>query len=204
MLRFFHFIDINQAMTKPKKKKTKIYNIIGLVVIALIIIPQTRTPIQVMLHKGLSYINNSTLIDKEDQKNVSDLSWKLISDTNESLDLKTTHGKVVFVNFWATWCPPCIAEMPSLQELYNDYNDKVIFLFVTNDDFDTVNKFKLKKEFNFEVFQPISDPPETLRTSSIPRTFIINKSGAIVVDESGAINWNSENVRKQLDNLLSE
>lgn len=191
-------------MTKPNTNKARIYNSIGIVVIALFIIPQTRAPLQVWLHKGLSYINKSSLIDKEDQKDVSDISWKLLADTNRSIDLKSMQGEVVFVNFWATWCPPCIAEMPSIQALYDDYKDKVVFLFVTNDDFETVNKFKLKKEFNFEVFQPISEPPEVLSTSSIPRTFIINKSGAIVVDESGAINWNSDRVRKQLDDLLLE
>ncbi len=176
----------------------------AIVAIALFIIPQTRTPIQVLLHKGLSYINGSSLIDKEDQENVANVSWELLSETNEHFDLKDTKGKVVLINFWATWCPPCIAEMPSLQELYNDYNDKVIFLFVTNEDFETVNTFKLKKAFNFDVYQPISAPPEVLTTRSIPKTFIIDKRGAIVVEESGAVNWNSETVRNQLDDLISE
>ncbi|WP_179339424.1 TlpA family protein disulfide reductase [Winogradskyella ludwigii] len=191
-------------MTEPKKNKAKFYNIMAIVAIALFIIPQTRTPIQVLLHKGLSYINGSSLIDKEDQENVANVSWELLSETNEHFDLKDTKGKVVLINFWATWCPPCIAEMPSLQELYNDYNDKVIFLFVTNEDFETVNTFKLKKAFNFDVYQPISAPPEVLTTRSIPKTFIIDKRGAIVVEESGAVNWNSETVRNQLDDLISE
>ena len=191
-------------MTEPKKNKAKFYNIMAIVAIALFIIPQTRTPIQVLLHKGLSYINGSSLIDKEDQENVANVSWELLSETNEHFDLKDTNGKVVLINFWATWCPPCIAEMPSLQELYNDYNDKVIFLFVTNEDFETVNTFKLKKAFNFDVYQPISAPPEVLTTRSIPKTFIIDKRGAIVVEESGAVNWNSETVRNQLDDLISE
>lgn len=191
-------------MTEPKKNKAKFYNIMAIVAIALFIIPQTRTPIQVLLHKGLSYINGSSLIDKEDQENVANVSWELLSETNEHFDLKDANGKVVLINFWATWCPPCIAEMPSLQELYNDYNDKVIFLFVTNEDFETVNKFKLKKAFNFDVYQPLSAPPEVLTTRSIPKTFIIDKHGAIVVEESGAVNWNSETVRNQLDDLISE
>ena len=191
-------------MTEPKKNKAKFYNIMAIVAIALFIIPQTRTPIQVLLHKGLSYINGSSLIDKEDQENVANVSWELLSETNEHFDLKDANGKVVLINFWATWCPPCIAEMPSLQELYNDYNDKVIFLFVTNEDFETVNKFKLKKAFNFDVYQPLSAPPEVLTTRSIPKTFIIDKRGAIVVEESGAVNWNSETVRNQLDDLISE
>ena len=94
--------------------------------------------------------------------------------------------------------------MPSLQALYNDYNDKVVFLFVTSDNFKTVEQFKTKKGFDFLVFNPLNEIPDELKTGSIPRTFVINKQGEIVVDESGAIDWNSETVRNQLDNLLSE
>ena len=143
-------------MTKLKNKKSRIYNIIGVVIIALLIIPQTREPLQVLLHKGLSYINQSTVIDKNERISVSYSNWKLQSDNNTTLNFNTTKGKVVFVNFWATWCPPCIAEMPSLQALYNDYKDKVVFLFVTSDNFKTVEEFKTKKDsilksFNQEV-----------------------------------------------------
>ena len=65
-------------------------------------------------------------------------------------------------------------------------------------------KFKAKKEFNFEVFKPINEVQEVLTTTSIPKTFIINKYGDIVIDESGAIDWNSKTVRRQLDLLIAE
>ncbi|MDP5082326.1 MAG: TlpA family protein disulfide reductase, partial [Winogradskyella sp.] len=120
------------------KGKLTIRNIIFLVIITILIIPQTRQPIQVLFHKGLSYINQSSLIDSSERNVVSYSTWKLISDENDTIDFENTKGKVVFINFWATWCPPCIAEMPSLQALYQDYNDKVIFLFITSDDFETV------------------------------------------------------------------
>ncbi|GAB4162807.1 MAG: hypothetical protein Tsb0033_22210 [Winogradskyella sp.] len=120
------------------------------------------------------------------------------------IDFKSTQGKVVFINFWATWCPPCIAEMPSINSLYNDYKDKVVFLLITNDDFKKIELFKDKNNFNFEVLHPFNEIPKELSTNSIPRTFILNKRGEIVVDESGAVNWNSENVRQQINELLLE
>ncbi|WP_296386935.1 TlpA disulfide reductase family protein [Winogradskyella sp.] len=186
------------------KGKITTRNIVFLILIAVFIIPQTRQALQVVLHKGLSYINKSSIIDKEDRSAVAYINWELQSDANTTISFKETEGKVVFINFWATWCPPCIAEMPSLQALYEDYNDKVVFLFVTNDDFKTVEQFKTKKEFDFLVYNTLNEIPDELKTGSIPRTFIINKKGEIVVDESGAINWNSESVRSQLDRLLSE
>jgi thiol-disulfide isomerase/thioredoxin len=186
------------------KGKLILRNIIFMAVIALLIIPKTRHNIQIGLHKVLSYINQSSLIDKEDRLVITTSNWKLMSDTNTTLDFEATQGKVVFINFWATWCPPCIAEMPSLQSLYDDYNDDVVFLFVTSDDFEKVNKFKVKNEFNFKTYKPLNKGPEALATSSIPRTFVINKNGEIVIDESGALDWNSEKVRKQLDRLIAE
>jgi thiol-disulfide isomerase/thioredoxin len=186
-----------------KGKLTK-RNIIFLVVIALFIIPQTRQIIQIALHKGLSYINQSSVIEKDDRVAVSYTNWQLKSDTNTFLNFADAEGKVVLINFWATWCPPCIAEMPSLQALYDDYDDKVVFLFVTNDNLETVKQFKAKKDFDFLVYNPVNAIPKELQTRSIPRTFIINKNGEIVVDESGALDWNSKTVRGQLDQLLSE
>ena len=186
-----------------KNKLTK-RNIIFLVVITILIIPKTRLPLQVLLHKGLSYLNQSSLIDKDERLMVSYSDWKLKSEVNTLLYFEDTKGKVVFINFWATWCPPCIAEMPDLQGLYTDYKDKVVFLFVTSDNFETIEKFKVKKGYNFKTYQPLNDVPKALTTRSIPRTFVINKNGEIVIDESGAIDWNSEKVRGQLDQLLSE
>ena len=186
------------------KGKFSKHNIIFLVIIALLIIPKSRQQFQVLLHKGLSYINQSTVIDKGERLEVSYDNWKLKSDVNTTLDFEDTKGKVVFINFWATWCPPCIAEMPNLQKLYTDYNDKVVFLFITSDNFEITERFKIKKGFDFDVYNPLNGVPEALSFRTIPRTFVINKDGEIVIDEASAINWNSEKVRGQLDQLLAE
>lgn len=186
------------------KLKISKRNLIFLAIIVLLLIPQIRNPIQVLLHKGLSFFNNSNIIAINKRQALSNFNWQLQSNKDYKLNFKDTKGKVVFVNFWATWCPPCIAEMPSIQALYKDYKNDVVFLFVTNDAFKTVEKFKTKNNFTFEVFNPISSVPNKLETQSIPRTFIINKKGEIVIDKSGALNWNSIKVRNQLDILLKE
>ncbi|MBU2928346.1 TlpA family protein disulfide reductase [Winogradskyella psychrotolerans] len=187
-----------------KRKKISTSNIIFIVVIILFIVPQTRLFFQVWIHKGVSLINQSSVIDEADRTSVSYTNWQLKSDADTSLNFNETKGKVVLINFWATWCPPCIAEMPSLQDLYTDYGDKAVFLFVTHDDFEKVEQFKSKNQFTFEVFNALTPPPSELSVHTIPRTFIINKNGDIVVDESGSVNWNSDKVRGQLDQLLSE
>ena len=186
-----------------KSKLTK-QNIFFVIIIALILIPQTRHPIQIALHKGLSYFNQSTIIDREERQALSFQNWQLVSDTGKNLNLQDLKGKVIFINFWATWCPPCIVEMPSLQELYDAYNKDVAFLYITSDEWETVQKFKEKNNYSFVVYNPKTKIPEELMTKSIPRTFIINKSGEVVVDEKGAVDWFSEKVKQQIDDLLQE
>ncbi len=187
-----------------KLKKLSKSNIIFIILIVLLLIPQVRRQIQITLHKGLSYLNQSTFIEADERKSLENPNWQLQSDANTLLNFKETKGKVVFLNFWATWCPPCIAEMPSIQKLYTDYNGKVVFLLVTNEDLERVEKFKTKNNYSFEIFRPLNEVPSELKTHSIPRTFIINKKDEIIVNESGAVDWNSEKVRRQLDQLLSE
>ncbi len=176
-------------------------NLIFLAIIAILIIPQTRQPIQILLHKGLALFSPS-VVDKEDRMKLTNYDWKLIDEHGKPFDFNDAKGDVVIVNFWATWCPPCIAEMPSLDKLYKDYKDDVVFLLVSDEEQEVISKFKEKNDYDFLVYGSVSPSPELLETSSIPRTFVIDRKGNIVIDKSGAADWNSKSVRNLLDSLL--
>ncbi|MCB0463356.1 MAG: TlpA disulfide reductase family protein [Flavobacteriaceae bacterium] len=184
-----------------KFKKLKKSDVIFLVIIALLIIPQTRQPIQIALHSVLSQFGPS-VIEKEHQKKVSYASWKLRDLEGNELNYQDTKGKVVFVNLWATWCPPCIAEFQNIQYLYDDYGNDVLFLLVSDESQNTIQKFLDKKGYDIPIFNPLNNYPDDFNPRSIPRTYIIDKEGHIVVDKKGAANWNSDTVRKLLDELL--
>ena len=81
-----------------KNKLTK-RNILFVSVIALLLIPKTRQQIQIVLHKGLSFINQSTMIEKANRRKITYQNWRLISDTGDQLNLLDLKGKVVFINF---------------------------------------------------------------------------------------------------------
>ncbi|APY00599.1 thiol-disulfide isomerase/thioredoxin [Lacinutrix venerupis] len=185
------------------KRNISIKNIFFLILIALLIIPQTRQQIQIALHTMIAKINPS--LEKEDAvAKISSYNWKLKDLEGNSVDLNQVKGKVVFVNMWATWCPPCIAEMPSIQKLYNDYKDKIEFVLVSNEKQATIKSFLEKKNYNFNTFIPQTQIPQTFNVKSIPRTFLIDKEGNIIIDESGAANWNSQMVRNTIDKLLKD
>jgi len=130
--------------------------------------------------------------------------WKLTDLENGTFNFEEQKGKIILVNFWATWCPPCVAEMPSLQELFNDYGDKVVFMFVTSEDHQKVEDFLKRKNLHLPIYYPDSDPPKMLRSKLLPTTYIIDRDGKIIVAETGAANWNSSKTRELIDGLLKE
>jgi peroxiredoxin len=92
--------------------------------------------------------------------------------------------------------------MPSIQKLYDSYKNEVVFLFVANDKVEKVNSYLKENNYTFPVHFEITNTPAELISSSIPTTFIIDKSGKIVMEKKGAANWNSDKVRAVLDKLL--
>ncbi|MCK7589851.1 TlpA family protein disulfide reductase [Subsaxibacter sp. CAU 1640] len=156
---------------------------------------------QILIHKGLALFSPS-VIDEGKRIKVADYNWKLIDEAGKEFSYEEVKGKVVIINFWATWCPPCIAEMPSLNMLYNTYKDNVVFLLISNEDKSTISQFKLKNDYNFKVYSSIKPQPKMFDSSSIPKTYIIDKEGYIIIDKTGAADWNSEKVQDLLNSLL--
>ena len=140
--------------------------------------------------------------DRQSQKKLKDLNWHLEGLNTKSVNLKNLNQKVVFVSFWATWCPPCVAEMPSMKAVYDDYKEDVVFLFITNENWNTVAQFYDRNDYSLPTYNERSQTPKELAHFSIPTTYILSRDKYIVVDEIGAANWNSNTVRKLLDTLI--
>lgn len=175
-------------------------NIIIAVVILVLIIPGTRKPIQIFFNKVLSF--SPSITSEEDRKSIASYEWPLEKNNRDRENLYEYEGEVVLINFWATWCPPCIAEMPSFQELYVDYHDKVQFLFISSEDHETVRGFMNRKNYSLPAYRPLSEPPLPLNGNTLPTTYLLDKKGNIVIQKVGAADWNSESVRNTIDELL--
>ena len=177
-------------------------NLLFGIFLILMLIPATRTPIQVTVNRVFSF--SPSIISEDKQENLNTFEWQLIDLEGNEINLSNSKNEVILINVWATWCPPCIAEMPSLQELYADYKDQVDFYFVANDKPEAVKKFLAKHKYNFPVFMQASNAPNQLQSNSLPTTFLIDKKGNIVVSKTGAANWNSDQFRAKLDELLGQ
>jgi len=177
-------------------------NLLLVVVILLLFIPQTAMPIKVFFSRLLSF--SPSEIAAEKRVVLDSYDWDLVGLDGERTNFSTSEGKVTLINFWATWCPPCLAEMPSLQDLYDSYGDRVDFYFVTMEDAERVSKFLEKHGYSIPAYIPMEEVPALLKNNSLPTTFLISKNGEIVMEKSGAANWNSSSTRAILDTLLSE
>ena len=191
-----------------KFNKKIIYNILFFGFIIFLFTP-FGTGTRAKLNQGFAYVRTFIISPKADDTskrltlNSYDFPLKGIYETND-VNLDALKGKVVFINYWATWCPPCRAEMPMIKSLYDDYKDKVVFLFITSDDKEKVTQFYTKNSYNFPTYNALQTPPNEINTQTLPTTFILDKNGKVAVEEYGASNWNSGSVRKLLDGLISE
>ncbi len=129
---------------------------------------------------------------------------ELLDTKNNGIDFSAFRGKVVFVNNWASWCPPCIAEMPSIHELRKKIqSDNIVFVMVSYDeDPEKAKSFMKKKGFDFDVYFP--GPRYPYGTPSIPATFILDKSGKTVIQNMGMADYGGDDLANQLKQLASE
>ena len=126
---------------------------------------------------------------------------------NNIFTIQDFKGKNLFINYWATWCNPCLAEMPYMAELYENYQnqDDLIFLYLSREKLDTIKNYIPKDESlkNLPIYKIVTDD-EFFATSGIPTTFIVNSKGEVVVKDVGSAFWNDESVFKFLDQLIQE
>lgn len=117
------------------------------------------------------------------------------------------NGKVVFINFWATWCPPCLKEMPSIQVLYDKFkdNDNVEFLIVEiENDIEGTKKFLNNQNLSLPIVYPKGDIPSTWLGGAIPTTIILDKEGKTAAKQEGMYDFSTQAVEDFIQELISQ
>lgn len=127
-----------------------------------------------------------------------------IDATGKKVSLSSLQGKVVFVNFWATWCPPCIKEMPSIETLKNKMKGKdVVFLLVDIDgNYEKAKAFMEKRKLDLPIYIPATSVSSTYLGSSIPTTIIFDKKGNMIQRIVGGVDFASEEVEQFMEQVL--
>lgn len=105
------------------------------------------------------------------------------------INMSDFKNKTVFINFWATWCKPCIQEMPTIAKAKEQLKD-VVFLFPSNEDVDLIQGFKERKSFDFNYVQ--AQNMEALNIQALPTTFIFSPDGKLIFSEAGFRDWSTK------------
>ena len=115
-------------------------------------------------------------------------------------------GNVVIVNIWATWCAPCVVEMPSLEALHRSYaKDGLRVVAVSVDapgSLEQIREFRTRLGLTFEILHDAADIRATYQTAGVPESFVIGRDGLIRRRVFSAENWDSQSNRKLVALLL--
>ncbi len=140
--------------------------------------------------------------DTEIEKSRASYHMTLVDLEGNSVDLADWKSETIFLNFWATWCPPCIAEMPDINSLYVKTGEEVKFAIISVDeDRQKARDFVARKGFTMPIYFLKSGIPGEYASEAIPTTFVISPEGQIVVRNKGMAKYDSEKFRSFLLNL---
>jgi peroxiredoxin len=159
-------------------KKSFLPALIVLIIIILAVFPGCQ-----LLSGGGTVGGNFTL---------NDLSGKEVS-------LSDYTGKIVILNFWATWCSPCRQEIPDFVDVFDDYkNEDIQFLGISNEDVYTLRNFVLKYNINYPILVDDEGIMNDWGIKAIPTTFIIDREGEIIYKNVGMM------AKAQLVNIIED
>lgn len=139
--------------------------------------------------------------------NETDYRFEMTDQEGMLLNLDTFEGEVLFINLWASWCPPCIAEMPTIQALHDDVADhgNINFIMLSMDqDREEGRKFMNNRGFEMPYYFPVSLVPAELSSPYLPTTFIISAEGQVVYKHEGFGNFDTPEFRVFLLSLADE
>ena len=141
------------------------------------------------------------------KEKVSSIDFTLTSITGEKKSLSDYRGKTVLLNFWATWCPPCRSEMPSMEDLYKkmDKNSFEILAVNIQEDKKTVEDFINRNRYTFPVLlDEKGEAASIYQIRSIPTTFLLDKNGFIFAALTGSREWNETEVVRILKEMAGK
>lgn len=175
-------------------------NILNMIVIAFIavlfIFPEVKLKLKDLFFP-VAAIENAIRLQDQDM----DIELKGINVPNTNL--KSLKGnKLIFLNFWGTWCPPCREEWPTIEKLYKSKKEKVDFVLIAMQDEEAkVRKFMADNQYTAPVYIAQSPISNNVLPKSFPTTFLLDKNGRILLKEDASKDWNSKSVHEFIDNV---
>ncbi len=184
---------MDEGVVKPAKNGRQLLTIFVILLVAVPLI------LLLLKEKGTKFVTPLQLGQSAPDFTFPDLDGKEVS-------LSDFRGKVVFVNIWATWCPPCREEMPSMQKLYERFKGQdfeILAVSIDADGREAVAPFMQQMNLTFPA---LLDPDEKIRRlyaiTGVPESFIIDRNGILVERVIGALDWAAPKVFRFFQALI--
>jgi thiol-disulfide isomerase/thioredoxin len=176
------------------------------VLLVMLILPGPRKVVSTTLNRVILNVKTPGVYDesRQVQLGAADYQWVLRNRDGQEVYFDDVRGSVVFLNFWATWCPPCVAELPEIKRAYEKHKNKVVFMLVSGEEREKVEAFLEKRGYDIPVYYPATEVPEVFDVEYIATTFIISPDGRIVSKKKGAVNWDSRATAKIFRDLIMQ
>lgn len=144
--------------------------------------------------------------DQSDSAKISeeDFAKVKLKDLNDKeIDLDQFKGKTVFINFWATWCKPCLQEMPSIESAQAILkNQNVVFLLASNEELDQIDAFIKKHSYTFQYVH--LENMEDMGIQALPTTYIFNSEGKLEFSETGSRQWDDSTSLDLITKIMND
>jgi cytochrome c biogenesis protein CcmG/thiol:disulfide interchange protein DsbE len=193
----FEVVKVSPVKSQPRKN-TRLVLMILFVCIACVFL------IFLLRHERDSTSRTTKLI----QPGLEVPNFAFPDINGKQISLSDHRGKVVLVNVWATWCPPCRQEMPSMQRLYEKFkgdNFEILAVSIDSEGREAVAPFMQKMHLTFPA---LLDPGETIRPlygiTGVPESFIIDKRGILLEKIVGPMNWATPEVFSLFKDLIQK
>ncbi len=134
---------------------------------------------------------------------MADFSLELRDTQGNPVSLSDYKGKVIFINVWASWCPPCIAEMPGIDALHKKLPEGEVEMMMVSvdEDFERAKQFVKRKGYGFKIYTVEGELPDFYEAKTLPTTFVIDSEGKLAYKTRDMYDYNSEEFRQFLLNL---
>jgi len=142
------------------------------------------------------------LIPFEKQEVISSRDFRLIESSGKTINIYANKEKITFIHYWNTTEETTTEDLKIIEKLYNDYKLKIEFYFITDDTQANVRNYIKDNGFLFPTYFIGSSPPRPLVFNKTSKTYLLSKTGRIVIDQEGIANWDSKKVRKTIDELI--
>jgi thiol-disulfide isomerase/thioredoxin len=177
--------------------------VLGMTMLGAVMVPYVATKaFKAVWNQSVSSLTGTSLtrVDRP-----IDPKYTVETLQGEKVRLGDLKGKVVFINFWATWCLPCRVEMPSLQKLHERFraNPNVVFLFISDEEKSVIERYEKDSGYKLPYHIDRGPRPAAFDARGIPATFVISREGRVVAMHEGAARWDTTANIKLLEELAA-